>query len=242
MVQSVVDVDVHVSDHFYVEQDQSKVDQLYISMDRYILLFYAVQHSYYPLKKKQILKSVQWKTASSRNSVTPLPDRNSEMKGRRELSDVVNSREIYFEDFEMCPSQGAAGTRFLGLGSGPNPRIFKILSPGPGLGMPAAPQSELIKMFPGKSITKISTVGIGISVIEFPGNIFMSSGGFQNLQNKFFFNLRRRSALCDLPFQSYDVTLWTSRKPPFFSSIKSDRKLPMTVPLNLTRSTYRFGI
>jgi hypothetical protein len=68
-------------------------------------------------------------------------------------------------------------------------------------------------MFPGKSITKIHIptfsldfvkVGIGILVISFPGNIFMSSGRFQNLLNKFLFNLRRHSTLYDLPFQSYD--------------------------------------
>jgi hypothetical protein len=45
----------------------------------------------------------------------------------------------------------------------------------------------------------------------------MSSDGFQNLQNKFLFNLRRHSTLHDLPFQSYDqskmsknVTVWHS--------------------------------
>ncbi len=60
-------------------------------------------------------------------------------------------------------------------------------------------------------------VGIGILVIDFPGNIFMSSGGFQNLLNKFLFNLTRHSTLYDLPFQNYDqsktsrkVTVWKS--------------------------------
>jgi hypothetical protein len=47
-------------------------------------------------------------------------------------------------------------------------------------------------------------VGIGILVIHFQENIFMSSDGFQNLQNKFLFNLRRHSTLYGLPFQSYD--------------------------------------
>jgi hypothetical protein len=68
-------------------------------------------------------------------------------------------------------------------------------------------------MFPRKSITQMpiptfsldfSKVGIGILVIDFQGNIFMSSNGFQNLQNKFLFNLRRHSTLYDPPFQSYD--------------------------------------
>jgi hypothetical protein len=67
-------------------------------------------------------------------------------------------------------------------------------------------------MFPWKSITKIPTptfsldfakVGIGILVIDFQGNIFMNSDRFQNLQNKFLFNLRRHSTLCDILFQSY---------------------------------------
>jgi hypothetical protein len=44
-------------------------------------------------------------------------------------------------------------------------------------------------------------VGIGILIIDFQGNIFMSSDWFQN---QFLFNLRRHSTLCDLPFQSYD--------------------------------------
>jgi hypothetical protein len=52
-----------------------------------------------------------------------------------------------------------------------------------------------------KSIEK---VGVGILVIDFQGNIIMSSNGFQNLQNKFPFNLTRRSTLYNLPFQSYD--------------------------------------
>jgi hypothetical protein len=68
-------------------------------------------------------------------------------------------------------------------------------------------------MFPGKSIPKMppttfsmdfATVGVDILVIDFPGNIFMSSDTFQNLQKKILFNLRRRSTLYDLPFQSYD--------------------------------------
>jgi hypothetical protein len=47
-------------------------------------------------------------------------------------------------------------------------------------------------------------VGIGILVIDFEGNISMSSDTFQNLLNKFLFNLRRHSTLYGLPFQSYD--------------------------------------
>ncbi len=43
-------------------------------------------------------------------------------------------------------------------------------------------------------------VGVGILVIDFQGNILMSSDRFQN---KFLFNLRRHSTLCDLPFRSY---------------------------------------
>jgi hypothetical protein len=67
-------------------------------------------------------------------------------------------------------------------------------------------------MFPGKSMTKMPTptfsldfakVSIDILVIDFQENIFMSSGGFQNLQNEFLFNLRRHLTLYDLPFQSY---------------------------------------
>jgi hypothetical protein len=65
-------------------------------------------------------------------------------------------------------------------------------------------------MFPWKSITKMPTptfsldfekLGIGIVVIDFQGDIFMSSDRFQN---EFHFNLRRHSTLYDLPFQSYD--------------------------------------
>ncbi len=47
-------------------------------------------------------------------------------------------------------------------------------------------------------------VGTGILVTDFQENVFMSSEGFQNLQNKFLMNLRRHSTLYDLPFQSYD--------------------------------------
>ncbi len=48
--------------------------------------------------------------ACPRNFVTPLRfcsfcfDRNSEMEGLREVSDVLNWRETRFEDFETCPS------------------------------------------------------------------------------------------------------------------------------------------
>jgi hypothetical protein len=87
-------------------------------------------------------------------------------------------------------------------------------------------RSELLQMFSWKSITKIpiptfakfnEKVGIGILVIDFQENILIRSDGFQNLQNKFCFNLRCHSTLCDLPFQSYDqsntsknVTEWHS--------------------------------
>ncbi len=78
-------------------------------------------------------------------SISACP-RNSEMECCTELSDVLNWREICFEDFER--------------------------------------------------------------------NILMSSDGFQNLQNKFLFNLTRHSTLYDFPFQSYDqsknVTVWHS--------------------------------
>jgi hypothetical protein len=47
-------------------------------------------------------------------------------------------------------------------------------------------------------------VGIGILVIDFQENFFMSSHRFQNLQNKFLFNLRRHSTLYEFAFQSYD--------------------------------------
>ncbi len=47
-------------------------------------------------------------------------------------------------------------------------------------------------------------VGIGVLVIDFQGNILMSSDRFENLLNKFLFNLRRHSTLYDLLFQSYD--------------------------------------
>jgi len=51
------------------------------------------------------------------------------------------------------------------------------------------------------SLKIYNKVGVGILVIDFQGNIFMSSDRFQN---KFLFNLRRHSTLHDLPFQSYD--------------------------------------
>jgi hypothetical protein len=47
-------------------------------------------------------------------------------------------------------------------------------------------------------------VGIEILVIDFRKKILMSSDGFQNLLNKFLFNLRRYSTVYELPFQSYD--------------------------------------
>jgi hypothetical protein len=50
----------------------------------------------------------------------------------------------------------------------------------------------------------LEKAGIGILVIDFQGKVFMSSDGFQNLQNKFLFNLRCHSTLYDLPFQNYD--------------------------------------
>jgi hypothetical protein len=58
---------------------------------------------------KQISKQI-CNAACPRNSVTPLRfcsfyfDHNSEMEGCRELSDVLNRREICLEDFETCPS------------------------------------------------------------------------------------------------------------------------------------------
>ncbi len=85
---------------------------------------------------------------------------------------------------------------------------------------------DLIKMFLWKSITKIriptfenssEKVGVGILVIDFQGNLFMRSGRYQNLQNKFLFSLRCNSTIYDIPFQSYDqskmsknVTVWHS--------------------------------
>ncbi len=68
-------------------------------------------------------------------------------------------------------------------------------------------------MFPWKSITKIriptfekssEKVGIGILVIDFQEKILMSSDKFQNLPNKFLFNLRRHLTLQDVLFQRYD--------------------------------------
>ncbi len=64
--------------------------------------------------------------------------------------------------------------------------------------------SELIKMFSWKSITKIPIPtfakssekgGVGILVIDFRGNTLMTSDRFQNLQNKFRFDLKRHSTL-----------------------------------------------
>jgi hypothetical protein len=61
-------------------------------------------------------------------------------------------------------------------------------------------------MFSLKSIAKIpiatfekssEKVGVDILVIDFQGNIFMSS-------DTFLFNLRRHSTLYDLPFHSYN--------------------------------------
>ncbi len=46
-----------------------------------------------------------------------------------------------------------------------------------------------------------ATVGIDVLVIDFQGNIFMTSDRFQN---KLLFNFRPYSTLYDLPFQSYD--------------------------------------
>ncbi len=121
------------------------------------------------------------------------------MEGLRELSDVLNWSKILFRRFW-------------------NP-------------------SELIKMFSWKSTTKIpipsfakssQKVGVGILVIDFQGNILMSSDGFQNLLNKFLFNLRRHSTPYDLPFQSYDqsknVTVWQSYvdKPKYLVIVNSE--------------------
>jgi hypothetical protein len=95
-------------------------------------------------------------------------------------------------------------------------------------------------MFPWKSITKIPVpifskssekVGVGILVIDFQASIFMSSHRFQNLLNKFLFNLKRHSTLCDLPFQSYDqskmsknVTVWQEVNPTLVESKNVERK------------------
>ena len=86
-------------------------------------------------------------------------------------------------------------------------------------------------MIPRKMITEVLVptffldfvkVALGISVKDFLGKIFMSSDRSQNLQNKFLFNLRRRSTLYDFCFRSYgqnkmsknvtcDRVTWTSR-------------------------------
>jgi hypothetical protein len=50
-------------------------------------------------------------------------------------------------------------------------------------------------------------VGIGILVIDFQGNIFMSSDRFQNLPNKFPFNLKRHSTLHESYDQSKNITV-----------------------------------
>jgi hypothetical protein len=55
-----------------------------------------------------------------------------------------------------------------------------------------------------------SKVDIGILVIDFQGNIL---DRFENLQNKFLFNLRRHSTLYDLPFQSYDEKSYVDNPP-----------------------------
>jgi hypothetical protein len=47
-------------------------------------------------------------------------------------------------------------------------------------------------------------LGVGILVIDIQGNFFMSLDRFQNLQNKFLFNLRRHSTLYGLSFLSYN--------------------------------------
>ncbi len=78
-------------------------------------------------------------------------------------------------------------------------------------------------------------VSIGILVIDFQGNIFMSSDKFQNLQNKFLFNLRRQSSLYDLPFQSYvyklEYTTCESTDFLFKISIGSHRKISTNIPI-----------
>jgi hypothetical protein len=102
------------------------------------------------------------------------------MEDRRELSDVLNWREICF-------------WRFWNL-------------------------SELRKMFPWKSITKIPTPIFSLdfqkSIYWYFSYIFMRSDKLQNLHNKSLLNLRHHSTLYDLPFQSYDqsknVTVWHS--------------------------------
>jgi hypothetical protein len=46
-----------------------------------------------------------------------------------------------------------------------------------------------------------SEVGIGILVIDFQDNIFISSDGFQNLLKKFPFNLRHHTTLYNRPLE-----------------------------------------
>jgi hypothetical protein len=71
-------------------------------------------------------------------------------------------------------------------------------------------------MFPRKSITKMPTptfsldlakVDVGILVIDFQENIFMSSDRFQNLLNKFLYNLIRHPTLSNRARRVQDF--WT---------------------------------
>ncbi len=112
-------------------------------------------------------------------------------------------------------------------------------------------------MFDWKSITKMPTpafsldfakVGIGILVIDFYGNILMSSDGFQNLLNKFLFNLRRHSTLYDFPFQSYDqskmsnsVTVWHSDPSIYVDKPNTFTNKAQLIDWNLSRLEEAYG-
>ncbi len=74
--------------------------------------------------------------------------------------------------------------------------------------------SRTLQIASWKSITKIpirtfakfsEKLVVGILVIDFQANILMISDRFQNLLNKFRFNLRCYWTLYDPPFQNYDI-------------------------------------
>ncbi len=100
---------------------------------------------------------------------------NSEMEGRRELSDVLNWREICSEDLWNLS------------------KLIKMFS-----------WKSLTKMLTPTCSLDFTKVAIGILVRNFQENISMSSDGFQNLLNKILFNLRRHPNLYELLFHSYD--------------------------------------
>jgi hypothetical protein len=100
-------------------------------------------------------------------------------------------------------------------------------------------------MFPRKSITNMSTptfsldfekVGTGILVIDFQGNIFMSSGRFQNLRNKFLFNLRRHSTLhncvAELRGQAVIHLQWETTAYPNFGICDTTRTVPFLIEID----------